>query len=298
MEDKDHMYHWGWKIIIYLFLGGLGAGAYLTSFAAQKGWLGENSKLGRAGYFLSGPCIVIGSLLLFLDLGIAFSDPLGVLRMFANITSVMTWGIYILSMFILVSFLSAYYTGKNRKVPAMLSLLGAILALGTGAYTGVLLAVVTSVPFWNTFLLPLLFVVSALSTGLAATALCAHFLENKGKQGGEQPSEAKTNKVHLVFLGLESILIMMLLAFALTGTKGTGAAASAHMLTSGSLALPFWLLVVAVGLVFPLVYYSVSAKERQRKLASFFNGLSTDFAVLIGGLTLRATIVLCAVRVF
>ena len=33
--------HWGWLIVIYLFLGGLGAGAYLTSFAASKGYLGN-----------------------------------------------------------------------------------------------------------------------------------------------------------------------------------------------------------------------------------------------------------------
>jgi len=36
-EEDFKMGHWGWLIAIYLFLGGLGAGAYLTSFAAEKG---------------------------------------------------------------------------------------------------------------------------------------------------------------------------------------------------------------------------------------------------------------------
>ncbi|MBC2724152.1 MAG: polysulfide reductase NrfD, partial [Desulfosporosinus sp.] len=39
------MGHWGWLIAIYLFLGGLGAGAYLTSFAAEKGLLGKTTNL-------------------------------------------------------------------------------------------------------------------------------------------------------------------------------------------------------------------------------------------------------------
>ncbi|WP_366123908.1 NrfD/PsrC family molybdoenzyme membrane anchor subunit, partial [uncultured Campylobacter sp.] len=32
---------WGWLIVIYLFLGGLGAGAFLCSALAYKGFLGS-----------------------------------------------------------------------------------------------------------------------------------------------------------------------------------------------------------------------------------------------------------------
>lgn len=287
------MYNWGWKIIIYLFLGGLGAGAYLTSFAAQKGWLGENSNLGRVGFYLSGPFVLIGSVLLFLDLGIAFSDPFGVLRMFSNIQSVMTWGIYIISLFIIIGFASAYCTWKQRKLPSVLLSFGAILALATGTYTGVLLAVVISVPLWNTFLLPVLFVVSALSTGLAATSLCSYYWEKNIEQ-----NETRVNKIHLVLLVLEVILISLLLAFTLSGAKGVAAVSSAQKIIMGPLAVPFWLLVVAIGLVFPLAYYIIKIKGQKKGYSQILYITSSELSVLLGGLALRAIIVFGAVRIY
>ncbi|XWX62600.1 NrfD/PsrC family molybdoenzyme membrane anchor subunit [Desulfitobacterium sp. AusDCA] len=287
------MYNWGWKIIIYLFLGGLGAGAYLTSFAAQKGWLGEKSNLGRVGFYLSGPFVLIGSVLLFLDLGIAFSDPFGVLRMFSNIQSVMTWGIYIISLFIIIGFASAYCTWKQRKLSSVLLSFGAILALATGTYTGVLLAVVISVPLWNTFLLPVLFVVSALSTGLAATSLCSYYWEKNIEQ-----NETRVNKIHLVLLVLEVILISLLLAFTLSGAKGVAAVSSAQKIIMGPLAVPFWLLVVAIGLVFPLAYYIIKIKGQKKDYSQILYITSSELSVLLGGLALRAIIVFGAVRIY
>lgn len=60
---------WRWLIVIYLFLGGLGAGAYLTSFAAGKGWIGNSPALQRAGYFIATPIVALGTILLVFDLG-------------------------------------------------------------------------------------------------------------------------------------------------------------------------------------------------------------------------------------
>jgi len=69
------MHHWHWLIVIYLFLGGLGAGAYLTSFAAEKGWLGSNSHLKRVGYLIAAPIVAIGTILLVFDLGQGLHKP-------------------------------------------------------------------------------------------------------------------------------------------------------------------------------------------------------------------------------
>lgn len=287
------MYSWGWFIIIYLFLGGLGAGAYLTSFAAEKGWFGKDSNLKRVGYLLAGPSALIGSLLLFLDLGVAFTEPLAVLRMFANVTSVMTWGIYVLTLFIIVGFISAFYAMKNSKVPALLSTLGAVLALATGTYTGVLLSVVGAVPFWNTFLLPVLFVVSALSTGLAATSLFAHFSERPLSEDG-----SKLNHTHLALVILEFILIFILLAVTISGSKGIAAARSAQIITVGSLAVPFWLLLVGVGLIAPFIYYFSQNKGSNKGQANKGTAMLSELAVLVGGITLRAVVVLSVVRIW
>lgn len=285
------MYDWGWRIIIYLFLGGLGAGAFLTSFAAEKGWFGDSTNLKRAGYFLAGPCVAIGSILLFFDLGVAFTDPMAVLRMFSNPSSVMTWGIYIITCFVIVGFISAFKTWQNRKIPSLLSFLGALLALATGTYTGVLLSVVAAVPFWNTNLLPILFVVSASSTGLAATSLFAHLIEKTLVIEG-----ARTNKAHAVLVAGELILVSLLLGITISGGKGDAAANSARLIVAGSLAVPFWLLLIAIGLVIPLLYYV--QRTRGEKVSGKFVASLSDVAILVGGLTLRAVVVLAVVRVW
>ena len=59
---------WGWLIAIYLFLGGVGGGAY--TIAAVNSFLGkmlEPSTL--VGLWISFPALIIGSLCLLADLG-------------------------------------------------------------------------------------------------------------------------------------------------------------------------------------------------------------------------------------
>ena len=289
------MGHWGWLIIIYLFLGGLGAGAYLTSFAAEKGWLGQDTRLKHAGYYLAAPCVAVGSLILVADLGISYTEIWKIFAMFSNINSVMSWGIYILTFFIVVGIICIYYTWKGLKIPTVWSYFGAILALGTGIYTGVLLSVVNAVPFWNTFLMPVLFVVSALSTGLAATSLLSHFTEKS--QANE---EVNANKTHLVLVLLEIILVVLLLAFAAAGINGRVAADSVSSILTGTLALPFWLLLIVIGLIIPLIYYytKTSTKNLTKTDGDKLFATISDIAILIGGLTLRAVVIFSALPIW
>ncbi|HVJ48066.1 NrfD/PsrC family molybdoenzyme membrane anchor subunit [Desulfitobacterium sp.] len=159
--------HWGWLIAIYLFLGGMGAGSYLVSFASEKGWLGDAPSLSRFGYYIAAPLVALGAGLLIFDLGQGLKKPWLILGMFLNFRSVMTWGIYILSAFIGVGLLKAYFVWTKKKAPNIIGMAGAVLAFSTCAYTGLLLAVVKAVPFWNFYLMPVIFVISALSTGLS-----------------------------------------------------------------------------------------------------------------------------------
>ena len=58
---------WRWIIAVYLFLAGLGAGAYLTGVVAEylgPGWM----SLSRIGVALGFPCVLVGSMfLIFVD---------------------------------------------------------------------------------------------------------------------------------------------------------------------------------------------------------------------------------------
>lgn len=307
------MGHWGWLIAIYLFLGGLGAGAYLSSFAAEKGLLGKSSNLNRVGYYVSAPIVALGALLLITDLGQGLKKPWLIINMFLNFSSVMTWGIYILTAFIFAAFIKAFFVWKKRQAPDVLSYVGAILALATAAYTGMLLAVVQGVPFWNSYLMPVVFVVSALSTGLSLTSLLAHFFEK------HQVHEVRVSQVHLGLVSAEIIALAAFFALIYSGSQGAVAKMSANLLLTDSLALPFWLFLVVIGLVGPLAFYVLQSRDNKsysmQNLSENVNSqgevtvgigkakngsilLLCDGAVMIGGFTLRCLIVFAALPVW
>lgn len=302
--------HWHWLIVIYLFLGGLGSGAYLTSFAAEKGWLGENSSLARSGYYLSGPLVAIGTIMLVFDLGQGFHQPWLLPRLILNVHSVMTWGVYILSAFIIVGMIKGYTVFKGIQVPAALTWTGTVLALATGTYSGLLLSVVDAVPFWNSPVMPFLFVVSGLSTGLSATCLLAPLVEkgsiNEGREG----------QIHLGVVGLELIIVAIFIGSMLMGLNGPVGAESAEMVIMGSYAVVFWGYFVGLGLITPLIVYLlqfIKARKASKlhltetdftvaeQAGASGNGhhsyliIFTDVAVLVAGLSLRALILFSAI---
>ncbi|MDI6880746.1 MAG: polysulfide reductase NrfD [Desulfitobacteriaceae bacterium] len=308
------MEKWGWLLAIYLFLGGIGAGAYLSSFAAEKGLIGDASSLKKTGYYISAPAVAIGALLLVFDLGQGLRKPWLILGMFANLSSVMTWGIYILSAFILVGLVQAYFVWKDTKAPAILTYAGAVLAVGTMAYTGLLLSVVKAVPFWHTNIMPVLFIISALSTGLSATSLLAHFLE-KG-----EVKEGRVCQTHLGLVSSEIIVLTIFFGLIFSGSLGPMAVLSAQKLFYGSLAVAFWVVLVSLGLVGPFILYAKNAYNQRKYVSLAVSPVEAlnlakkeqaatgtqaktaicicDGAVMVGGLALRCVILFAALPVW
>lgn len=238
-----------------------------------------------------------------------------------NPRSVMTWGVYILSCFILVGLVVGYFVLKKKEAPKGLLIFGAILALATGTYTGLLLAVVIAVPLWNTFLMPVLFVVSALSTGMSATAVVAHFLEK-----GQETDERIVTQIHMGLVGAELVLILAVFGSLLAGLHGPVGAESVSTVLWGSLALtlPFWILLVGVGLLIPLCIFVMNSKRlvqpqrikqlqaelvpamsKEEQTATSSNApmstrliLAVDTGVILGGFILRYVMIFAALPIW
>lgn len=303
--------HWHWLIVIYLFLGGLGAGAYLTSFAAEKGLLGKNSSLARSGYYISAPVVAFGTLLLVFDLGQGLKKPLLLFGLLSNFHSVMTWGVYILSLFIIVGLLKGFLVFKNRKTPEWLTWAGAVFALATGTYTGLLISVVAAIPFWNTWIMPILFVVSALSTGLSLTSLLALVVErgsyNEGREG----------QAHILLIAAEIVIVLIFIGLMSSGSAV--AKESLGLLISGVYKLIFWGCFIALGLLIPLAVFTYQYLKMKRTIGKFdtepaigaeesaatlqkgqhsYLSMVSDVFVLIGGFALRVLIIFAAIPVW
>ncbi len=280
---------WGPLIAWYLFLAGMGAGAYFVAIAASH--LGEKYQpLVKPGVWLGAPLVAIGSLLLLLDLGNPLRFYLGFLRPQSSMISV---GILIITVFIVLGLihLAALLFKQvklSAKALAWVGRINAVFALATALYTGLLLGVVKAVPFWNTPLLPILFLVSALSTGLGAVLLVLA-LRRLVAPPAKEEAEGLVESAHLVSrVDIPLIVVELLVLFCLLFITGGGpsvAAGSAQYLVAGGFAVAFWVGIVVVGLVVPLGLEAWALKQRGLGVAAV-----AGVCLLIGGILLRYAI--------
>jgi len=295
---------WGPLIAWYLFLAGVGAGAYVVGFGASL--LGERYRpLVKPGIYLGAPLVAIGSLLLLLDLGAPIRFWMGFLRPQSSMISV---GIWIISIFIVlgaihIAALLFPQVKLSEKAQRWLGWITSLFALATAIYTGLLLGVVKAVPFWNTPMLPLLFLVSALSTGMGAVVLVVGLRRWVTPKAVEAEKEQVTESVHalsrvdLPFIVTE-LLVLFFLVFLMAASR-TIAAESARYLVSGGYAVAFWLGVVVVGLLVPVTLEAWSVtRGKGLSLARLLDlGVITGLCLLVGGLILRYAVLAAGANV-
>lgn len=285
---------WGSLIAWYLFLAGVGAGAYIIGVISDH-LGGSYQVLVKPAISLGAPLVAIGSILLLLDLGAPLRFWRAYLRPQSSMISV---GIIIITIFIilgLVHLLALYFPGfkLSQKTKLWLGRINSLFALGTAIYTGLLLGVVKAIPFWNSSILPFLFCVSAVSTGIGAVLLVAG-LQRLPAQTEESEqlllSLQKLSRVD-VFLVIIELLVLFFYLF-IVGSSGVVAMESVRYLVTGDYAVIFWLGVVVVGLLVPLVleFWSIF-KEKEFNIARFTNiSIVTSICLLIGGLFLRYSV--------
>ncbi|RCK77545.1 MAG: Polysulfide reductase NrfD [Ignavibacteriae bacterium] len=282
---------WNWEIPVYLFLGGIVAGMMIISgYFLFKGRTKDVECSCYKIPFVSLIFLTAGMIALFLDL----EHKAYVWRVYTTfkIKSPMSWGSWILLLIYPVLFLNIliripkFLSNKfpfledlstkinshpvavrNIGIASMIS--GALL----GIYTGVLLSSLGARPLWNSSTLWILFLLSGLSTAAAFIHLIA-------KSRYESHLLAKADNV---FLSLELIVLILFLIGLLTSTQVHIDAAK--LLLNGSYAPAFWVFVVGLGIIIPLIIQimAVSNKIPHTPIAPIM--------VIVGGLILRFVIV-------
>lgn len=256
-----------------LFFIELGAGTFIVSaiFGSLRGML--------TGWLICG---VLGGGFHLLYLG----RPLRFWRILLSSgwkTSWISRGLYFVSIFLLLGLL---YMVLARWVSPSTGLLTAagVFAFLTVIYAGFALAYVNGLQLWNSPIIPLIFTVAGIWGGIGltiATVLAA----------GSYAFVAATLEVwtRLFLIGFIIIMIVYLLSIRYTGDAGR---ASVREIVMGGRAPLFWVMVVVLGMAFPL---SVA-------LMGWVGGVSASpglvYAVvlfeLLGDLTLRYLILKCA----
>ncbi|ANE23139.1 polysulfide reductase [Denitrobacterium detoxificans] len=276
---------WGIPIALYLFLAGLGGGAFITSaFVAWKHPHAVTTR--RIGHFIAPVVVAIGLVLLMVDAKGGLLNPWRFALLIHNVGSVMTWGVYFLAVFEVIALVVAFLEIRKIDIPRWLDLVGVVFAVCVGAYTGCLLGVVKTYPLWNNAILPVLFLVSAVSTGAAAVVLGSLI-----KAPQEAESLPALKRAHYWLPIVELVLVVAMLF--IVNSSGDTAHATVSNLVAGSFAPAFWIAFVLAGLVLPAIIETfelfVNTGAPSRTL-----GMGSEAGVLIGGFALRALIVLAA----
>ena len=250
---------WHWEIPLYLFLGGLAAG--LLFFASLYTILGKEKQMQATvkwGPFLASIALVIGLFALFLDL----KHKMFFWRLYTTVRlqSPMSWGAWTLMVITPLSFIwSASYIKEiipkwdwkfdflNKaeawviKYRVGFAWVMIIYAVVLGIYTGILLSAFNARPLWNTSILGPLFLVSGMSTGVAAILLMS-------KDHSERKLLSKTD---LLLIGIELFFIIhMFMGFLASSEVQIQAA---ELFLGGEFTVSFWVFVILLGLIFPAV---------------------------------------------
>jgi len=148
-----------------------------------------------------------------------------------------------------------------------------ILAVILGVYTGILLSAFNARPLWNTSILGPLFLVSGMSTGLAAIIWMS-----KSKY------ERKVlSRLDLIFIAVELFLIIHLFMGFLAASEVQIEAA--QLFLGGEFTVVFWVFVIILGLIFPAILEIL-------ELRGFHIPIwIPSLLILIGGLMFRYVIV-------
>ncbi len=302
---------WGPVDITYIFLGGLAAGGFfISALFALGGKLDSGGRLAAARYgaFIAFGAAILGALILPTEL----SHPFRVWRVYLNFangwSSPMFYGAWLLLLFIVTSFLySLTFIGKEetgvlgwKDGRRTLAYIGLAIGFALGLYYGVLHAAMPARPFWNTPILPLLFLFSAYASGIAGVMLVRNLLHKKSDDPElERQYQASGYQLYawtLTFvLGQLALIVLFILFAAGFGNLGVRQAVSV-ILPGGVLAVGFWSWVVLVGLVIPaiiaLAYMSPRLFRHGVFSAPRTAGIVLPITLLFGGYMLRYFVVI------
>ena len=158
------------------------------------------------------------------------------------------------------------------------------LAIGVGIYTGFLLSAITKLPLWNTPILPILFLTSGFSSGVATNILvgllCFKHLLNED------------NVKYLLVMDLRAVLfeipLIAILFLGLYFEGGASAVAAKQALSTGQYALIFWIGVVGIGLLTPITIALTALKNHAYRVGYI---IANSLVVICGVVMLRYYIV-------
>ncbi|MBS4431052.1 cytochrome c nitrite reductase subunit NrfD [Pectobacterium punjabense] len=266
---------WDWPIAVYLLLVGISAGMVTLSMLLRRYVPSEyhgSNRVIKATAIVAPLAVILGLVILIFHL----TQPLTFwyLMIFYNPTSIMSLGVMLFQVYFVVMLLwliTLYHDGwltqleavwhrpalaaLARKVAAtivnkaaLIENLLLVLAILLGCYTGFLLSALKSFPLLNNPVLPVLFLVSGTTSGIAVMLLASAW----GRQtSGDSRSLHFIHRVETPVVYAELFLLLAFFVGLLLG--GGQKVVAAQTALSGFWGSVFWIGVIGIGIVIPSI---------------------------------------------
>lgn len=280
-----HQEAFGLSIAIYFYLTGLSAGSFIISTLAYGFGFEKYKPLGKVGVVIATLLLVAAPMFLLLHSG----RPLRAWHLFVYIhgTSPISWGSFLLTLYPLNCIVYGYFMFRgNAKLTKTFGLLGIPLALMVHGYTGFILSFAKAHVLWRTSMMPILFLTSALVSGVAMMILVTIIKDRFFTEKGEINTE--------VIFGLGKMLLWLLVFDLFLSLSDVGVhyfgeregMETARLFLTGAFAPLFLGVETLMGKVIPL---GLVASPRTRNVAVF--GFAA-LLVMIGIFCMRYNVVL------
>ncbi|GKW16237.1 cytochrome c nitrite reductase subunit NrfD [Pectobacterium carotovorum subsp. carotovorum] len=266
---------WDWPIAVYLLLVGISAGMVSLSLLLRHyvptEYHGSNRVI-KATAFVAPLAVILGLVILIFHLTKPFT--FWYLMVFYNPTSIMSLGVMLFQVYFVVMLLwlitlyhDAWLTqleavwhrpvlaARVRKLTAMIVKKAAVienlllvLAILLGCYTGFLLSALKSFPLLNNPVLPVLFLVSGTTSGIAVMLLASAWGRNTSG------NSLSLHFIHRVETPVVYAELFLLLAFFVGLLLGGGQkVVAAQTALTGFWGAVFWIGIIGIGIVIPAI---------------------------------------------
>lgn len=258
-------HYWEPPIALYLFLGGLAGGIMFLAAIFNSFVFPGNAEIFAFPIFISLVCVAIGCVFLVVDLG----QPGVFWRVWTTAKSIIKWGatfLVLAAVFALIFLLA--YVGDAWPFFAPLSdflkpaadfclIIAGFNGLCIMMYTGIMLSTNKAYAFWATPALPVVFTISAISTGCAALVLTMGGWPAAMNAEGVQAVADVNAILHTmdIILIISEIIVLLTMILSFLGAGNNTAKEAARRWVKGSYAVPFWVGMIGFGLLIPLILY-------------------------------------------
>jgi len=275
----------GTLIAIYFYLTGLSAGSFIISTLSYGFGFERFKPLGKIGIVIATLLLVAAPMFLLAHSG----QRLRVWHLFVylRLSSPITWGSFLLILYPLNCIIYGFFMFKgNRRLTRIFGLMGIPLALMVHGYTGFILAFGKARPLWNSSLMPLLFLVSAMVSGIAMMIIVSVVRDRFFTKERVINRDILSGLAQMLGWCLVFDLFLTATEMVVHGISHLGAQESVALLLTGSFAGLFLLLENLIGKVIPMVVMLSPAARRMVPILVLASVL-----VMIGIYTMRYDIV-------